>query len=128
MSDLTPAQLHALQLIAKPAKGVRSKLSAGPHDVDFGLQINGTVHVSGNQSITVSSKPDAVTVAALILGTYGPRKRRQIVADLIAGDHAGAVDDGLRELAGEMILGLTSTKPGSRIGSVSGKLDFAVIE
>ena len=129
MNTLSPIQLHALQRLAKDAGKVRGKLTVGTHDVDFGVQVNGSITVSGDQAFQSTSKPDAVTIAAILLGTYGVRKRKSIVAQLL--DSSGiesAVNDDLRTLATELIDGLASSKQSTRRGSVTGELDCAVID
>lgn len=126
MNNLTPEQLHALAIVGKEASKVRGKLSVDAHELDFSVNICGTLHVSGDQTATVTSKPTAVDIAALLLGTYGPIKRKTIVADIIAGNKADGINDNLRELANELLNGLASSKTQQRRGAVTGKITASV--
>lgn len=127
MNQLTPAQLHALALVAKGASKVRDKLVAQDYPVDFGVQISGVVTVSGDQTVTLSTKPSAVDVIASLLSEWGPKKRIEI-ASAVSAEKLAAVTPEQRLLATEIFDRLAIQAPTTRRGSVAGKLDVAVID
>lgn len=126
-TKLTPAQLHAVALVAKDASKVRDKLTPGEYSVDFGVQITGTLKVGDVQGFTSSAKPDAIDVIAALLMSFGPKKRFTI-AESITAELLDAVDDESRTAAKDIFTRLATPISGERRGSVAGKLDVAIID
>lgn len=125
---LTPQQLTALAVLGKGASKVRKELAVTGYDLDFTIHVSGTLTVSGDTTVSAASKPSAETIAAVLLGTYGPRKRIALVAQLATADHSAVVvDDELRELAAKLVESLTTRKPSVRAGAVSGSLNAELV-
>jgi hypothetical protein len=124
MQKLSAEQLHALAIVGKQAAKVRKELKPVDYAVDFTVHVSGTLNVSGDQIVSSTSTPSTVTIAALLLGQFGPKKRKQLIEAIAAGTHdALAIDEELRELAQNLIQSLTkSTGTTTRKGSVAGKL------
>lgn len=127
LQQLTAPQLHALACIAKDAGKVRGKLAVRSYDVDFGVQITGTLNVAGNSTRVRTEKPAAERILAAILETYGPRKRVEI-ADAITADKLEQVDESTLTLVTDLINRLATKSTSVRRGAVAGTFDVAVID
>ncbi len=127
LQQLTAPQLHALACIPKDAAKVRGKLAVRSYDVDFGVQITGTLNVAGNATCTITKKPSAERILAAILATYGPRKRLEI-ADAITADKLELVDESTLTLVTHLINRLATKSTSVRRGAVAGSFDVAVID
>ncbi len=127
IQKLTAPQLHALACLAKDAAKVRGKLAVRSYDVDFGVQITGTLNVAGDATCTLTKKPAAERILAAILETYGPRKRIEI-AEAITADKLEQVDEASVQLVTDLINRLATKSTSTRRGAVAGQFDVAVID
>ena len=87
MSDkskkLSPVQLHAIASIGKAASNVRDQLDAGKtFRPEFGVMIRGELSVGQSQPTNTSAGPNQALLIAFLLSQFGPRKRKQVAAEL----------------------------------------------
>lgn len=127
---MTPEQLHALMLAAKPAGGTRDKLVAGRKTpIDFTVRVHGELIV--NHASTYVSN-NAVPVAELLAGVlaeFGPRKRKSIVDAIVAARSVEGytVDPKANEQAQRLIAETTTKNTGERRGAVTGKIEATLV-
>lgn len=135
--SLLPEQILALTRITsdKLIKAARSQVKAGKtYDVDFGVRVSGQVIVGHDAEFMANQVPKAVELVQCLLAQFGPRKRQQIVNELLTAGikRTIAPDDvpveGLVELAERLIDGLTMTSKGSRRGNVTGICEVRLVE
>jgi hypothetical protein len=134
---LLPEQILALTRITsdKLIKSARSRVQAGKtYEVDFGVRVSGQVIVGHDAEFMANQTPKALDLVQCLLAQFGPRKRQQIVDEIIVAGIGKTISqddvpiDGLAELAERMIDGLTLTSKGSRRGNVTGVCDVTVVE
>lgn len=127
---LTPAQETALAVVARDAKKRRPELRVGKHNLNFGIQVQGTLSVAERCATVSNAKPALEPIVAALLSQFGPRKREKIVAKLIEGGYAESLKDKEAPvaLAKRLIRDLTVKSKGSRFGNTTGVFDIAVID
>ena len=123
--QLAAAELAAMAATSKAAKERRGELQPGTHDVDVSVRIRGRIVVGEDVLMERTSKPKAERIAALILARFGPRKRRDIVDEILAeGDDAPTADENLVE---HLMRGLSSKSPATKAGNVTPALTIETL-
>lgn len=134
---LLPEQILALTRItsSKLISAARTQVEEGQeYNVDFGVRITGQVIIGHEAEFTANNVPKASDVVQALLAQFGPRKRQQIVSELITVGIPRTIApedepvDGLADLAAKLIDGLTTTTKGSRKGNVTGDCEVRLVE
>jgi uncharacterized membrane protein len=126
---LSPAELHALKVLAKDADKVRDQL---PDDktipLDFGVHIVGDLIVNGTSQFSQAQKPDMISVIAAVLAAVGgPKKRATLIDAIIYDGLANHTDDKTSADAQRLVAGLTVKTVTERRGGVTGKFDMTPV-
>lgn len=126
---LSPAELHALKVLAKDADKVRDQLKDGDTiPLDFGVHIVGDLVVNGASQFTASQKPDMIQVIAAVLAAVGgPKKRATLIDTIIYDGLANHADDKTTADAERLVAGLTTSALTTRRGGVTGKFDVTPV-
>ncbi len=126
---LSPAQLHALKIVAKGAEPLRDRLKAGTQSLDFGVHITGDLIISPNGSMMQPRKADPILVIAALLSYFGTRKRSSIVEEIIESGLVKAVKDPeqTKELASTLLASLETRELVDRRGNVTGKFNVVPV-
>lgn len=134
---LLPEQILALNRITsdKLIKAARSEVKDGrTYEVDFGVRVVGKLSVGLPSACKYNNVPESADLVQALLAQFGPRKRQQIVNELITAGVARTIAPNdepiaeLPELAARLINGLTTTTSGNRRGNVTGDVDVTLIE
>lgn len=122
---LNPLQLHALSIIGKKAKPVRSQLKVGKHKVDFTLRVAGTVNVGANYVGSQAEKIAPQLLIEALLSKIPKDKREAAVSAIIKKGFAKSQADckATTELAAKLIADTTQTISGAKTGNVTGALE-----
>ena len=125
---LSPAELHALKILAKGAEDVRGRLT-GPctMPLDFGVHITGTLIVNADTQVNSSTAASNTLIIAALLSYFGPRKRATVVEEILDSGLAKAVKDPeqTKALAETLVEGLKTRALAPRRGAVTGQ--FTVV-
>lgn len=127
---LTPAEFHALKIIAKEADALRGSLVEGKSvPLDFGVHIVGDLIVNQSSQFNLSAKPSAELLVAGLLSKWGPRQRVAIVEELLEAGLTKAMKDPeqTKALAETLISGLTTRELTTRRGAVTGKFELTPV-
>ena len=135
MSDktLSPAEIHALTVLARGSKHYRDSLTPGVHPIDMTLKITGRVIVGDDIATHTSATPDQDKLIAYLLDQIGPEWRDRIVAEL--PERFEAAGQKMPEATAEslakatlMLAQLRTKKPCNRKGAVRGDLTAEAVE
>lgn len=125
-AELSPLELHALALAAKPAAKCRDDLAPAPgQPVDFVVRIRGEITVGDAQTATVTKKPDAETILAHVFATMtkaGQAKAFEHLASLADLDELPAAAPAAVTLARQALETLAVETQQTRRGNVTGQL------
>lgn len=142
---LLPQQLLALSRVTSDRllQAARKQVSAGEkYAIDFGVRVSGELIVGHDSSYMGNQVPKSIELVRLLLAQFGPRKRVDIVAEIVAdvlrqrsvaavqqdGGPACGENDELTQLAQHLIDSLTTVAPQSRRGAVTGAVAVSLIE
>lgn len=129
-TDLTPQQLHALALAAKPAGKVRDQLVEGKKSrIDFTVRVHGELVVNNSVTQASSSAAPSIDLLAGVLAEFGPRKRKAVVdAILKARSEKGyKIDEAATEQAKRLVESTKTSKTVTKRGAVTGKLQLELV-
>lgn len=125
-AELSPLELHALAIAAKPAAKCRDDLAPGSDQaVDFVVRVRGQLTVGDTQTAIVTKKPDAETILAHVFATMtkaGQAKAFEHLASLADLDELPAADSAAVTLARQAIQTLALETQQPRRGNVTGQL------
>ncbi|MEP0344345.1 hypothetical protein [Rhodopirellula bahusiensis] len=129
-TDLTPQQLHALAVAAKPAGKVRDKLVDGKKcRIDFTVRVHGELIVNNGTTHAGSSAAPSIDLLAGVLAEFGPRKRKAVV-DAILKDRSEKgykIDEAATEQAQRLIESTKTATTVKKRGAVTGKLNLELV-
>lgn len=134
---LLPQQLLALTRLtsSKLAAAARDRLKPGQvYEVDFGVRVTGSIALGHDNAYQSNNVPKSIDLVQALLMQFGPRKRQQIVNELITAGIPRTIApdeqpvEGLAETAAKLIDGLTTTTKGTRRGNVTGDCEVTLIE
>lgn len=129
--SLTPQQLHALAVAAKPASKVRDDLKEGHnYRIDFAVRVKGTLSVGATQPTSSATKLDPLLLLAAVLDRLGPRKCKTVVTELLA-TLAGkklVVSEEATKQATRLVDSTTVTSSGTKRGNVTGEIEVTPFE
>ncbi len=128
-SQLSPAELHALKIIAKDCDKVRDQLRDNSTvALDFGIHIVGDLVVNGSQQFSLSQKPDMLQVVAAVLHAVGGARKRAALIDAIIHDGlTNHHDESTLADASRLVAGLTQQRMSERRGGVTGKFETTLV-
>lgn len=125
LTDLDPAQLHALAVVGKKAKKQRKNLGVGTHVIDCTVRLQGELVVSGDQTVVSTNKVAAENLLAAVLGATTKATAKRIVAAVLEGgpDRLKPAEDSFGAMLAAKLIDETTTETKSkRKGAVSGKI------
>lgn len=127
---LSPQLLHAIKKVGADAEKVRDSLAdAKTYKIDAGVHFAGQLVVNPTSQISVSTKPPADLVLAALLSQFGPRKRVEIVEQIIESGLEKAIVDAeqTKQLAEQLLSDLTTRTVTTRRGAVTGIITAELI-
>ncbi len=124
--DLSPLDLHAVMIAAKPAKKVRDRLTPGmAQPVDVTLRLTGYVNVGEDSTAPVVKKPDLERVLKVAYAGFGKPNRARLMEAIVGGyaqvDESELPADAV-EMAKTTVALLTTSSDEPRNGNVTGSI------
>lgn len=126
---MTPEQLHALAIAAKPASKVRDKLKPRKHRIDFTVRLHGELVVNADTTQASTSSVPAAELLAGVLAHFGPRKRKSVVDEILAARAAKGykLEESATDEAARLIRETQTKGTATKRGAVTGKLTAEIV-